>query len=48
MAEKDVESGQGPSKVSHWKMVIDQGLITPEVLKVRYSAAMHNRQTDTC
>ncbi|OCK77027.1 MFS general substrate transporter [Lepidopterella palustris CBS 459.81] len=34
----DVESGQSPS-VPHWKLVWDQGLITPEVLKWQYDGA---------
>ncbi|KAF2500589.1 MFS general substrate transporter [Lophium mytilinum] len=35
----DVESGRGPSSVPHWKLVIDQGLVTPEVLKWDYDGA---------
>jgi len=35
----DVESGRGPSSVPHWKLVWDQGLITPEVVRWEYDGS---------
>ncbi|OMP88369.1 putative MFS-type transporter [Diplodia seriata] len=32
----DVESGQGPRSIPHWKLVVDQALVTPEVLNWKY------------
>ena len=43
MTEKDPESnsvtGKGPGSVPHLRLVFDQGLVTPEVLKWYYDAA---------
>ena len=40
---KDVESGstsgKGPQSVSHWRLVIDQALITPEVQNWNYNGS---------
>ncbi|OJD38763.1 mfs multidrug transporter [Diplodia corticola] len=35
----DVESGQGPRSVPHWKLVVDQALVTPEVLNWKYEGS---------
>lgn len=38
-AAMDVESGQGPKSISHWKLVVDQALVTPEVLNWKYDGS---------
>ncbi|KAK5279241.1 hypothetical protein LTR16_007852, partial [Cryomyces antarcticus] len=35
----DIESGRGPQTTPHWKLVLDQGLISPEVLKWHYDGS---------
>jgi len=39
----DIESGprpgKGPKSVSHWRLVIDQALITPEVENWKYNGS---------
>ncbi|KAL1625282.1 hypothetical protein SLS54_003370 [Diplodia seriata] len=35
----DVESGQGPRSIPHWKLVVDQALVTPEVLNWKYEGS---------
>ncbi|EOD47103.1 putative mfs multidrug protein [Neofusicoccum parvum UCRNP2] len=38
-ATVDVESGQGPRSIPHWKLVVDQALVTPEVLNWKYDGS---------
>jgi hypothetical protein len=35
----DVESGRGPNGISHWKMLIDQGVVTPEMQSYHYEGS---------
>ncbi|KAF4534232.1 MFS multidrug transporter [Lasiodiplodia theobromae] len=35
----DVESGQGPASIPHWRLVVDQALVTPEVLNWKYEGS---------
>ncbi|TKA73486.1 hypothetical protein B0A49_04210, partial [Cryomyces minteri] len=35
----DIESGRGPQTTPHWKLVLDQGLITPEVVRWHYDGS---------
>lgn len=35
----DLESGQGPRSIPHWKLVADQALVTPEVLDWKYDGS---------
>lgn len=35
----DVESGQGPKSIPHWRLVVDQALVTPEVLNWKYEGS---------
>ena len=35
----DVESGRGPSKISHMRSVFDQAGITPEIENWKYAGA---------
>lgn len=35
----DLESGRGPEAVPHWKLVLHQGLVTPEVMKWNYDGS---------
>ncbi|KAF1989397.1 synaptic vesicle transporter [Aulographum hederae CBS 113979] len=37
--EKDVESQSPPSKISHWKFLFDQGVLTPEILNYQFDGA---------
>jgi hypothetical protein len=32
----DPESGRGPKKITHWRMIIDQGVLTPEIEQWHY------------
>lgn len=34
--DTDVESGKGPQSIPHWRLVFDQGLVTPEVMNWKY------------
>jgi hypothetical protein len=36
---EDIESGEGPRSVPHWRIVYDQALVTPEVLKWQYEGS---------
>jgi hypothetical protein len=35
-AKPDPESGRGPKSLPHWRMIIDQGILTPEIEKWHY------------
>lgn len=37
--DSHLESAGGPTRVSHWRLVREQGLVTPEVLKWNYDGA---------
>jgi hypothetical protein len=32
----DPESGRGPKAIPHWRMIIDQGVLTPEIEQWHY------------
>jgi len=38
-AKMDPESGAGPQKIPHWRMIIDQGITTPEIENHTYEGA---------
>lgn len=35
----DVESGSYPSKISHWKLLTDQGVLTNEVINHKFEGS---------
>ena len=37
--ESGPTSGKGPQSVSHWRLVIDQSLVTPEVQNWKYNGS---------
>jgi len=38
-ASSDPESGRGPKSVPHWRLIIDQSLLTPEVENWHYKGS---------
>jgi hypothetical protein len=41
MEKQDVESGHGPGpkRIPHWKLIIDQGFLTPDIIDHHYGGA---------
>ncbi|KAK4994723.1 MFS siderochrome iron transporter 1, partial [Elasticomyces elasticus] len=38
-SESDIEGGQRPSSIPHWRLVLHQGLVTPEIAAWHYDGS---------